>query len=88
MKKASSGKEEEMRAEYKRADFGKMTRGMFHKKVLAGSNVVVLDAEVAKVFLNSAAVNDALGQLLALAKSAARPAPRSARPRAKASRAV
>ena len=86
MKKASSGKEEGMRVEYKRADFGKMTRGMFHKKVLAGSNV--LDAEVAKVFPNSAAVNDALGQLLALAKSAARPASRLARPRAKATRAV
>jgi hypothetical protein len=87
MKKTSTRKVEEVRAEYQRSDFGRMARGKFHAKVIQGSNVVVLDAEVAKAFPNSAAVNEALGQLLALAKSTVRATPRSRRVRAKAARA-
>ncbi len=72
MKKVNQKTEDEMRAEYARSDFGKMTRGKYHKQVLKSSNVVVLNADVAKAFPNSTAVNEALGQLLALAKSATR----------------
>ena len=48
----------EMRVEY---DFSKGVRGKYHKRLLKeGSNVVVLDPDVAKAFPDSAAVNDAL----------------------------
>ena len=46
MKKAKSASDE-LRAEYKRSDFGKLERGKYHKRVKASSNVVILDAEVA-----------------------------------------
>jgi hypothetical protein len=75
MKKASPKTEGEMRPEYKRSDFGKMTRGKYYKQVMESSNVAVLDPDVAKAFPNSAAVNEALSQLLSLAKSATRLSP-------------
>jgi hypothetical protein len=75
---------DEMRAEYKREDFGKMTRGKHYKQVTQSSNVVVLDPEVAKAFPNAVAVNEALGQLLTLAKATVKPASRVVRARSKA----
>src|SRR5204863_4032710 len=48
----------EVRAEY---DFSKGVRGKYHKRLLkGGSNVVVLEPDVAKAFPDSAAVNEAL----------------------------
>jgi hypothetical protein len=61
---------EELRPEYCREDFGKMTRGKYAKQVKAASNVVVLEPEVAKAFPNGAAVNHALLGLLEIAKTA------------------
>ncbi|HUW26729.1 MAG TPA: hypothetical protein VMW07_09430 [Gallionella sp.] len=61
---------DELRPEYYREDFGKMTRGKYAKQVKAASNVVVLTPEVAKAFPNEAAVNQALLGLLEIAKSA------------------
>lgn len=54
----------DMRAEY---DFSNAVRGKYHKRYLAGSNVVVLDPDVAATFKNAAAVNDALRGLLRVA---------------------
>ena len=62
--------EEELRPEYCREDFGKMTRGKYSKQVKAASNIVVLAPEVAKAFPNGAAVNQALLWLLEIAKTA------------------
>jgi hypothetical protein len=53
-----------MRPEY---DFSNAARGRYHKRYLAGSNVVVLDPDVAATFKNAAAVNDALRGLLRVA---------------------
>ena len=61
---------EELRPEYRREDFGKMTRGKYAKQVKAASNVVVLTPHVAKAFPNGEAVNQALLGLLEIAKSA------------------
>ena len=61
---------EELRPEYRREDFGKMTRGKYAKQVKAASNVVVLTPEVAKAFPNGEAVNQALSGLLEIAKAA------------------
>lgn len=51
-----------MRAEY---DFTGAERGKYAAAYAAGTNVVVLDADVAKAFPNADAVNQALRQLMA-----------------------
>jgi len=83
MKKARIPKSDEMRAEYKRSDFKKLERGKFYQRVVAGSNVVVLDPKVAKAFPSSAIVNQTLNDLLDLARKSSRPKPR---PRGKIAR--
>jgi hypothetical protein len=87
MKKGKGSAVDEMRAEYKRSDFKKLERGKFYEKVVASSNVVVLEPRVAKAFPNSARVNQVLSSLLELAQQSSRPAPRLTRTRAKAVRA-
>ena len=48
MKKGEGSIADEMRTEYKRSDFKKLERGRFYEKVVASSNVVVLEPRVAK----------------------------------------
>lgn len=60
---------DELRPEYKRSDFGKLERGKFYEHVVENSNVVLLNDEVAAVFPNSEAVNEALMSLIKVAKS-------------------
>ncbi len=52
--------EPEMREEY---DFSRGIRGKYARRYTQGTNVVVLEADVAKVFPNAAAVNDSLRAL-------------------------
>jgi len=87
MKKAKPVAADELRPEYKREDFGSMVRGKYAERLRAASNVVVLKPEVAKVFPNADAVNDALMGLINLARTTARPTRRPTRTRAKAARA-
>jgi len=77
MKKARNSNSGEIRAEYQRSDFKKLERGKFYQRVVAGSNVVVLDPKVAKAFPNSAVVNQTLNDLLELAKKSSRPKSRA-----------
>jgi hypothetical protein len=70
-------KEDELRTEYLREDFGAMTRGKYADKVAKSSNVVVIDPQLTKVFPNSDAVNDALRGLVEIAKSSTRAASRT-----------
>ena len=49
-------------------DFSGAIRGKHHDAYLQGSNVVLLDSDVAEVFKDSAAVNEALRLLLRLAR--------------------
>jgi hypothetical protein len=50
----------EMRAEY---DFSHGVRGKYLKRYQRGTNVVVLEPDVAKMFPNAGAVNDSLRAL-------------------------
>ena len=78
MKKAKPTSGDELRAEYKRSDFsGPMTRGKYAKRLRESSNIVVLKPEVAAVFPNEEAVNNALLSLIGIARSAAHPPKRS-----------
>jgi hypothetical protein len=64
--------DDEMRSEYKRADFTKLERGKFFKEVAKGTSVVLLDPKLAKSFPTSEAVNQALRGLLELTEQTAR----------------
>lgn len=55
----------DLRAEY---DFSAGTRGRHHAQYRQGSNLVLLDADVAAAFPDAAAVNNALRLLLRLAR--------------------
>lgn len=66
---------DDMRAEYRREDLGKGVRGKHFKRYSKGSNLVLLDDQVAKAFPTAEAVNEALLGLLALAKRTARRRP-------------
>ena len=70
MKKAKKAASDELRPEYKRSDFGVLTRGKYAERLQTSSNVVVLDPEVAALFPNAAAVNAALRSLVEIAKRA------------------
>lgn len=56
-RKPLKASEPEMRPEY---DFSGAVRGKYHKRYLEGTNVVVLEPDIAKRFKNSASVNEAL----------------------------
>jgi hypothetical protein len=61
MKKATERvREPEMRADY---DFSQGVRGKYARRYAQGANVVMLEADVAKVFPNAEAVNDSLRAL-------------------------
>ena len=70
MKKAKKLATDELRSEYKRSDFGALVRGKYIERLQTSSNVVVLDAEVADLFPNVAAVNAALRSLSEIARRA------------------
>jgi hypothetical protein len=70
MKKKTSGhnrrdKRDTMRPEY---DFSHGVRGKHYEAYRAGTNVVLLEPDVAKVFSDSASVNQVLRMLLQFAK--------------------
>lgn len=57
---------DEMRDEY---DFSGGVRGKFYQEYIKGTNVILLDADVAEVFQDSEAVNQALRTLITIAKN-------------------
>jgi len=57
MSKSSDGDAPDMRAEY---DFSNAVRGKYAGRFAKGSNVIVLDPDVAEVFRDPKAVNGAL----------------------------
>ena len=75
-----------MRPEYKLSDFKtKGVRGKYYKRIMEeGTNVVLLDADVQKVFPNSESVNDALRSILRAKRARRNPSGRAARKRAAA----
>lgn len=83
MKKASHKRTDELRPEYKRSDFGELVRGKYYKRYTESSNVVVLDADVARRFRNAEAVNNALRGLM---NGKIRKSAKTTRPRKQATR--
>ena len=79
MKKAES---EELRHEYRRRDLGPGVRGKYLESYQAGSNLVLISPDVAKVFPSEKAVNDALRSLIELAQRSVSPKRSSRRAKA------
>jgi hypothetical protein len=62
----------DMRPEYD-FDYSTAVRGKYYRRLLKeGANVVVLEPDLAKVFRNSAAVNEALRSLLRMSETTRR----------------
>lgn len=55
--------------EYKRSDLGELVRGKYAKRIRESTNIVVLDPQVAKIFPNDEAVNNALRGLIRSTRS-------------------
>ena len=63
---------DELRPEYD-FDYSKSVRGKYYRRLIdEGSNVAVLDPDIAKAFRDSASVNEALRSLLELTLSTKR----------------
>jgi hypothetical protein len=72
MKKAKSEMNDWLRPEYDRTDLGEIVRGKYANRLGEATNVIVLDPQVAKVFPNDGAVNNALRGLMEVAKASTR----------------
>jgi hypothetical protein len=68
-KNESKSKVSEMRSEY---DFSGGVRGKYAKRFSQGTNLVVIDPELAKIFRDSDSVNRALRLLAELARKQAK----------------
>jgi hypothetical protein len=66
MNQSNNPEPEEMREEY---DFSCGIRGKYYKQYLEGTNVVLLEPDVAEVFRDSESVNRALRVLINIAKT-------------------
>jgi hypothetical protein len=66
MKKANRKSANDMRPEYDFASMKGGVRGKYAKRYRAGTNLVLLDPDLAEAFPTEAAVNDALRALLKL----------------------
>ena len=62
--------EDTMRPEY---DFSKAVRGVTAARYAQGTNVVLLDADVAEIFPDTRAVNEALRTFARLTRTVSRP---------------
>ncbi|HEX8948368.1 MAG TPA: hypothetical protein VF790_05360 [Dissulfurispiraceae bacterium] len=72
MKAKEKKTSDKLRPEYN-FDYSKAVRGKYYKRILEeGANVVMLEPDIAKVFVDSASVNDALRSLLTLTKTTQR----------------
>ena len=69
MKKTNRKTVNDMRPEYDFASMKGGVRGKYAKRYRAGTNLILLDPELAKAFPNEAAVNGALRALLRLTEA-------------------
>jgi hypothetical protein len=74
MKKATARKSDEMRREYDLSKLKGGVRGKYYRRFTEGTNLVLLDPDVAEAFPNAKAVNEALRVLVNVASRRVRPA--------------
>jgi hypothetical protein len=77
MKKASNNKKaDELRREYDLSKLKGGVRGKYYRRALAGTNLVLIEPELAEVFPDTESVNRALRLLTNTAEAAASPSRR------------
>jgi len=77
MKKASANRlDDDLRPEYDLSQLQGGVRGKYYRQAVAGTNLMLIEPEIAEVFPDSQAVNRALRLLLDTAEAAACPARR------------
>ena len=75
MKKASTNRRnDDLRPEYDLTRLGGGVRGKYYRQAIAGTNLVLIEPELAQVFRDSKSVNRALRLLVNTAEAAATPA--------------
>lgn len=81
MKDKSPRPDDDLRPEY-RFDYSQAVRGNYYKRLMEeGANVVILEADIAAVFRDSASANEALRSVLDFTRSTQRLTKRSGRVR-------
>jgi len=68
--------DDDLRPEYDLSQLKGGVHGKYYREAVAGTNLMLIDPEIAEVFPDSQAVNRALRLLLDTAEAAARPARR------------
>lgn len=63
--------EQNMRDEYTPAELGEGVRGKYYRSYQSSHNIVKLDPEVAEIFSDEASVNEALMELIRIARMSA-----------------
>lgn len=79
MKKESTAEISDLRPEYDLSQLGGGVRGKYYRRASAGTNLVLIEPDLAILFPNSEAVNRSLRVLADAAKSTAAPKRRKAR---------
>ena len=74
MKKTTAKKENGLRREYDLSKLKGGVRGKYYRRYSEGTNLVLLDPDVADAFPNAKAVNEALRVLVNVASTRVRPA--------------
>ena len=79
-KKARSKRTDELRREYNLSELENPVRAKYHARAIAGSNLVLLDADVAQAFPTAEAVNETLRLLVTVARRKVRASKKAPRP--------
>jgi hypothetical protein len=79
MKKTTRKKKDELRKEYDSEALGPGARGKYYRRFVEGTNLVLLDPDIADAFSSAKEVNDALRVLVTVASKRVRPARRSSK---------
>ena len=74
MKNKSDTATDELREEYDLSALKNGERGRYYERAIQGTNLVLLDPDIASAFPTSEAVNEALRLLVNVAATAAKPA--------------
>jgi hypothetical protein len=74
MKKAKAAKRsDDLRPEYDLSELGPMVQGKYYRQAISGSNLILIEPELARVFPDSDSVNRALRLLVKTAEASAAP---------------
>ena len=72
-RKSTAKGADDLRPEYNLSELGPMVRGKYYVQAIAGTNLILIEPELARVFPDSESVNRALRLLVKTAEASAAP---------------